>query len=580
MAKPALSDLKLHPPYRAFRKTKDGVVGMDTEGLVTGYAFLICDSLQNYKWIRSARDVVEYLTNPAYSRSFNTFWNADYDITVLLKWLGKAFCTALVKSTDRTAVYEGVTFKFIPKHFLSVRVGKVTNTFFDAWQFYHKSLDLAAKTYLGEGKIAVGSKEFHEDAYDNPKILEYCMDDARKCALLTQKLLCDLHDMGFSPNTLASPGTIMEEALVGHVHIPDVTKIPQGALEYAYESYRGGWMECFKKGHFDKLYDYDISSAYPYQVSELVSLDGGEWFYKKGRVKSEEFTLGWVKGTSTVTGDVSPLLYRGDVNYTCRDSWDTTVFEEEARFLAPNKIGSFDIKDGWYFRAAETATKPFKYEMRRLFRQKKQIQNSWLPKSMSVSLYGKFAQKDEDGRTGNLFNPVYASSITARTRLTIAKFALMQPEHLCIITTDGIAFDKALPSDVLGKNMGDLQLKYADEGVVVGTNVYTIKGKDPGGEWRPGRFDWLHLLSKNPELERYPLNYFRYTSLAEGCDYDFEQIGVFKNFPYTFSIHFDHKRCFEDYKTGGDLLKRSYKSISWPVSVVKHRTGLWEMVNG
>lgn len=580
--RPELSELKVHAPYRAFRKAKDGVVGLDTEGLVTGYAFLITDyPLGNVRWIRSATDVFEYLTNPAYATSFNMFWNADYDITALLKWFGAEFCRDLVKSTDHLATYNGAQFRYIPHHFLSVRVDKYTNSFYDASQYYiPRSLDGASKNYLGEGKIDVGSKEFHESDYGRDDLVKYCADDARKCCLLTQKLLCDLHDMGFSPTTLSSPGTVMEEALVGHVHIPDVTKIPQGALEYAYDSYRGGWMECFKRGHFTKLWDYDISSAYPYQVSELVALDGGEWFHKKGAVDPMSFTYGWVKGHVYITNPSrpSPIMFRGDVNYTTYGDWDTSVFEEEARFVGPNDLGSFDVRDGWYFRAAITATKPFRYEMRRLFRQKQHVQNAWLPKSMSVSLYGKFAQKDEEGNTGNLFNPPYASVITARTRLAIAKYALVQPEALCLIATDGITFDRPLPSSVLGKELGDLQLKYSNEGVVIGTNVCTIRGKDPGGEWRPGRYDWLHLLAKFPDQDKYPLKYFRYTTMAEGVDGDFSKVGVFGDFPYTFNINYDHKRCFQVCRTGGDLMTHQYDSIAWPLDVVKTRKGLWDLL--
>ncbi len=578
--RPELSQLNMHSPYRVFRKARDGVVGLDTEGLVTGYTFLITDyPLNNYAWVKSADDVVKFLTNIAYAQSFNTFWNLDYDVTAMLKWLGKAFCTELVK--HHVAAYKGVTFTYIPKHFMSVRSGAGTNSFFDASQYYiPRSLDGASKVYLNEGKIDVGSKEFHQSDYNRQDLLHYCTDDARKCALLTQKLLCDLHDMGFSPTTLSSPGTIMEEALVGKVHIPDVTKIPQGALEYAYDSYKGGWMECYKKGHFAKLYDYDISSAYPYQVSELTSLNDGEWFFKKGLLDPREFTYGWVKGRVHIDSPTlpSPIFFRGDVNYSGYGSWNTKLFEEEARFLAPNKLGSFDTTDGWYFRAAESATKPFKYEMRRLFRQKQTIKNAWLPKSMSVSLYGKFAQKNEDGDTGNLFNPPYASLITARTRLTIAGYALMRPQSLCLVSTDGVTFDKPLPSSVLGKNLGDLQLKYSAEGVIVGTNVCTIKGKDPGGEWRPGRYDWLHLLDKFPDQDRFELSYFRYTTLAEGVEGDFTKVGVFNNFPYVFNLNYDHKRCFQPFHNAAGLMNNQFESIAWPVDVVQIRKGLWDLM--
>lgn len=571
-----LDKLRVHPPYRVFRKAKDGVVGLDTEGLVTGYAFLITDyPMGNYAWLRSAEDVIAFLTNPQYPGQFCTFWNLDYDATVLVKWLGKEFCGRLVK--DGKATYGGVNFEYIPKRFLGVRKGKQWSTFYDASQYYMpRSLDAASKQYLGEAKIILTTKEFHEADYEREDVLAYCKDDSRKCALLTQQLLCDLHDLGFSPSTLSSPGTIMEEALVGTVHLPDMTKVPPGALEYAYNAYRGGWVECFRKGHFAKLYDYDITSAYPYQVSELVSLTDGKWDFCKGDVPGSR-DLGFVHCRVDIHGKVSPIMYQGfDVNYTPTGQWYTFLTQEEVEFVRASGIGQVEVLDGWYFETALKSVRPFKYIMRHLFRQKQVSVNSWLPKALGVSLYGKYAERDESGRTGNLFNPVYASTITARTRLQIAKYALMQPDTLCLVSTDGLTFDRPLPSRVLSDKFGGLTLRCSNEGVVLGTNMYTIKGKVTTGDWRPGRYDWLHLLGKYPAQDKYDLKFFRYTTLAEGVETDFERIGVFGDFPYTLNINYDHKRCFKHVACGGDLLEGGYDSVPWEVGIAKRRSELLE----
>jgi hypothetical protein len=578
--RPQLSELQIHTPYRVFRKKRDGVVGLDTESLVTGYAFLITDyPMKNSRWIRQPEDVIAFLVNPAYTNSFNTFWNLDFDVTVLMKWLGKEFCKTLVEMGEAT--YSEVRFTYIPGCTFSVRSGNATNTFFDASKYYMpRALDAASKTYLSESKIHLPSKVFTYEDYDRADLLEYCLDDSRKCGLLTQLLLEDLHDMGFSPSTLVSPGTILEEALMGRTQIYDVTKIPRGALEYAYEAYRGGWMECYKKGHFETLYDYDIGSAYPFQISELPSLEDGEWFYREGPVSPHEFTLGWVKGRVNIKSPrvPSPIFFKGDVNYSAYGPWDTTLFEEEARFVVSSGLGSFKVTDGWYFVGNDRTKRPFRYEMRRLFRQKRASRNSWLPKALSVSCYGKFAQKDEEGHTGNLFNPVYASMITARTRLQIAKYTLMQPNALCLVSTDGVTFDKPLPPACLGRDLGDLQLKFTGEGVIIGTNVYTIKGKYIAGEWRPGRYDWLKKFTDEPDNDVYNLEYFRYTTLAEGVLSDFDKIGVFGSFPYNFHVNYDRKRCYSPFTTGGDLMKGKYESIAWPVEVVQTRTKMWELL--
>ena len=543
--------LRLHPPYRVFRSNRDGVIGHDVESLLSGYTFLITDSMGNHKWVHSADDIVEWFSNPRYSKVFNTFWNVDFDITASLKWLGKEFCGQLM--TYGCAYYRDVYFEYVSKRFLLVRRGNVWNTYFDASQYYTpRSLDGACKTYLGRSKATPGmSKEFTAVHYDNDKVLTYCMQDSKDCAELTRLLLSDLHEMGFSPKTLSSPGTVMEEALVGAVYFPDVTKIPTEAFEYAYNAYRGGWMECFKRGHFQRLYDYDISSAYPYQVSELVSLDGGTWYYcdysgpkwyrwdGQGWISCNNIVgvpeYGFIHCLVDIKANVSPIIYRADVNTTPKGQWYTTLTMDECAFIEERQLGTVALIKGYFFVPAIQAYKRLWAPMRRLFRQKSVLRNKWLPKAMSVSLYGKFAERDETGRTGNLLNFVYAATITARTRLQIAKYALMLPERLVMIAADGLTFNAPLPSSVLSDDFGGLRLVHSNEGVVIGTNVCTIKGKVSGGDWRPGRFDWLQLLKKHPDDVLFRLNHFRYTTLAEGVANDFrlwDEVGVFKEFPY------------------------------------------------
>lgn len=573
--KKPLSELKLHPPYRVFRKGKDGVIGFDTESLVTGYAFLITDSLHNYCWIRSAEDVVAFLTNPSYAGSFNTFWNLDFDIGVLMKWLGFEFCKSLVK--DGAARYGEVHFEYVPKRLLIVRKGKTWTTFNDAMQYYiPRSLDGAAKTYLNAAKVSVGSKEFHSSDYGREDLLKYCQYDSKLCRDLTQLLLEDLHDIGFSPTTLVSPGTIMEEAIVDAAHIPDVTKMPMGVLEYAYSSYVGGWMECFKRGHFPKLWDYDVSSAYPFQVSELCELDRGTWTYHKGEGSG---LFGFVNCTVDIKAKVSPIVFQGDVNYTPIGRWNRILFSEEVDFIRKYRLGRVEVKDGWYFTPSAIATKPYYWTMRELFKQKERVRNKWLPKVLSVSVYGKFAQRFEDGRTGNLFNPIYASTITSRTRLQVARYALMLPEHLCMVTTDGLTFDAPLPASALSKGFGGLRLSHFSEGLIVGTNICSMVGKYPGGEWRPGRFNWLKLLNDEPDRLVFPLEQFRCTTLVEGVNRpsEFEKIGVFETFKYDFDLNYDHKRFALKVKCGRDLLENTYDSAPWEVSIPRRRKELWEL---
>jgi len=209
------------------------------------------------------------------------------------------------------------------------------------------------------------------------------------------------------------------------------------------------------------------------------------------------------------------------------------------------------------------------------------VKNIWLPKSLSVALYGKLAQRTDDGETGDLFNPVYADLVTSRTGLQIARYALAFSKNLVLIATDGLAFDVQLPPSFLGKGFGDLRLAHAAEGVVVGTNVYTLRGKQASGTWRPGRFDWFKLLQEQSDVTKYSLGHFRYTTLAEGVipNFDrFDDVGVFDTFPYEFDVNYDHKRLFKRVSRGGELLEGSFESVPWEVGIAERRRKLlWEM---
>lgn len=567
--KPSFEQLKLHPPYRAFRKGRDGVVGLDVESYVTGYAFLITDSLGNYKWIRSADDVVSFLTNESYASSFNVFWNMDFDVSVLLKWLGYEFCRTLI--AEGAAWFEGVRFQYVPKRLLLVAKGALRIAYYDVAQFFvPRSLDGASKLFLGDAKTVLPTKEFHPTDLGRMDVLEYCLKDSHLTARLCILLLEELHDIGFSPTTLASPASLVEEAVLSSAYFPDITSFPSGVVEYAYYSYEGGWMECFKKGYAKRLYDYDITSAYPYQMSRLPDLADASFVYRKSC--SDLSGVGWVRCTVTITAPVSPIVYRSNRNYTPMGEWDRYLSLDRARFIVEKKLGRVKVHDGWYLTTdLRTRRRLFAPLVWHLFRQREKARLKHLPKMLSVALYGKFAQCDEDGNTGALFMPLYADMITSGTRLQVAEYALMNPQGLCAVSADGLVFDSPLPSSVLSNGMGGLRLSYCSEGVVVGTNVCTIKGKQVFGDWRPGRVDWLKRFRENPDESVYPVVWTRAVLLSEGVtSYEsFQKVGRFVEQRFDLDINFDVCRMFLGRpKVGGDLLTHMYESFPWDASML------------
>lgn len=567
-------EITLHKPYYVWRSSRtEGVFGFDTESLVTGYAFLLTDSSGRYVWIRSADDALTFLTNPMYQHTFNTFWNMSFDATVILKWLGKD-ATVVLASGGRWHHGEWAI-SFVPGKLMQIIRGKEFYTYYDASQFFvPRSLDGASKVYLGKSKgvpLGFESKEFYESAYGSEIILEYCIDDALLCGELTRVLLWDLMSMGITPRTLASPATVIEGAISDRgIKIPDMTAQPSSALEYAYNSYHGGWMECYQRGYFRKLWRYDISSAYPYQVSMLEDMSRGTWTHIRGRLPSSA-AYGFVYCEVTIDSEVSPIMYTGDVNYTPRGTWLTFLTIEEVKFIRKHRLGTVEVKDGWFFQPLMSGTYLYGFLMRSLFQQRGKIKNAWLPKALGVSLYGKFGQKDDYGNSGRMFNPVYAAYITSRTRLAVAEYALANPGALVLTTSDGLVTSSPLEPKCLSNHFGGLRLAHFADGVVVGSNVHTLRRDRVSGTWRPGRFNWFKLLAKNPEATVHSLKHFRYSTIREG---DFEAIGQFGDFEYMFDINFDHKRLFKKMVRGGDLLVDSYPSRAWAVGIPQRRREL------
>lgn len=271
-------------PHRLW-KIKDvkhtSIKGLDTE-TYKGYIKLLCDSDGRAIWIDKPEQIWDVLSAKWYRTSFNFFFNLDYDIQSALKILSEQNIRELWENGKTT--YNGYKIRYLQGKYFSISKHKNRCIFYDLAQFYDTSLDNASQKYLGEQKdtLPFDRNELNEriEVWDRYRdlIVKYCLKDA----YLTKKLAVILHDkcvnrIGFNPTDYISKASLSKRYFRLKTTIPDIHKIPDEVLEFVFYAYKGGRFEMIRKGYFEYAELYDINSAYPYHIANLIDVTKGRW---------------------------------------------------------------------------------------------------------------------------------------------------------------------------------------------------------------------------------------------------------------------------------------------------------------
>lgn len=254
-------------------------------------------------------------------------------------------------------------------------------------------------------------------------------------------------------------------------------------------AYAGGRIEICKIGtHHDKVWDYDINSAYPYVMMDVPCLAHGEWSEGEGE-PPPGFTLVHCEYQFQTGLPFYPLFYRTEHMQICfADSGEGIYWypEYEAALLCP---GIVTVKKWWHFEA-NCKHKPFHWIEHYYETRKQWIKNpleEWqkggekIIKLGLTSLYGKSAQQ-LGGKVGN--PPAYhqlewAGYITSSTRARLFAAAINDPHSIIGFATDGIFSTKPLPfNHSENKIMGEWDVKIFDGLTLAMAGVYWWHDKD------------------------------------------------------------------------------------------------------
>ena len=409
--------------------------------------------------------------------------------------------------------YNGYSIRSIHRKELVITNSKHRQSiaFYDIAQFYGTSLGKAALYYLGKQKDDMPTKTFTPDYIRKhwSKIVKYCIKDA----VLTKELadyFIDMliNDFDIYPQKLYSTGYIAGLHFGRTCELMDVRRYfryYRECLEYAYDSYAGGKFETYQRG-FGTFYQYDINSAYPYEIAHLKDIRTARVF--KSAEYHPDATYAFIKCKLMLSNDYSPIpLKIKNVNRYPIGSFTKTITKTEYDYLI-ERGDKVEIIDGWFIFCYDDY--PYKKEVERLFKMKRQYKNKdnlryMLVKILLNSFYGKFIQVTEKwhkdkkvNEAGWLFNPIYASVITANTRVKLSKVCESYDKHIVAVHTDSIITTVDLRNNGLGisDKLGDWNVENDGYGVVVGSGVYQI-GDNVHFRGYHGLNDLLGLVKSN-----------------------------------------------------------------------------------
>jgi hypothetical protein len=468
---------------KGFKMKKN--MGLDTE-TYNGYVKLICDNEGNHKDIEDIYSILNFLTHTRFNQTFNWFFNIQYDFESIVKYFDMPDLVKLYSTGN--LLLDNYEISYIPRKFFSIREIKNNRYyhFYDLYNFVEGSLQKTAMNFLNKSKMSdiVDSARLNTDIdywkenYDN--ILKYCIQDC----ILTKEVADYFwglleRNMKFTPKRPFSKGKISEEYFSAKCYIPVVNDIPKAVLEMAYNSYSGGRFELLKRGYMENVYNYDIHSAYPHSIANLIDYSKGKWEkVTNNQISKNAYTGYYYCAIDCLDPYFSPFLQRignGALNIYPNGRFNVYISKWEYDFIIKNYPDvTIKIKKGYEFFDKDIIF-PFKEEVERLYiwKEKETDKNvKYAVKIFLNSLYGKFIQMSPNGNiTGKLWNPIYASEITAKTRIKLLELGLQSPENIISFSTDGLASLKPLKVPK-GNKMGEFGLDFEGKGVIIMSDVY------------------------------------------------------------------------------------------------------------
>ena len=502
--------------------------------------------------------------------------------------------------------YKNYELLYLNQKLFQIRLGRNSYKFYDLANFLDGSLNSLAKKYLGKEKLdTIDSSRLNNDInYWNENIkdiIKYCIVDAKLTQELGNYFWKYIRDtLKFNPRSPYSKGAISQEYFLYKCpYIPrlDDFKFKNNdkcfdMLRHAYYSYAGGRFELLKRGYIENIYLYDIKSAYPAEIANLIDYTPGKygrWIKTLDYMKCDQgFWYCEIDFFHTVLSPFMQKLY--GLNIYPVGSFKQFLSKREIEFILQNfKEANINLISGYGYiqnpklrPEIKEQIKPFKV-MNDIYKLKESADTEEKRNAFKIianSLYGKFWQQT-GGHTGKLFNPIWASQITSNVRLKLLEIAMSDNnlKHIIGFSTDSIFIDKPIDNRFIGKEMGKWELKFKGKsGVFLMSDIYTIhlenedkhklrgfkiklKPDDPPEKWITVD-NIVHNLDENLKF-KYKIT--RPMNLGECIVHNKEKnlslVNIWKEEIKEIDINGDTKRLWEKkFESGEEVMEKSHSS--------------------
>ena len=374
--------------------------------------------------------------------------------------------------------WKGFDITYFPGKKFFVRRGKRTFVSYDTYSFFQKKFTTTTQEWLGEiAEIIQRGKEERENFANWPieDIVAYNSEECRELIAVMHKFRESLKSANLSLTSWHGPGAIASIWLKNNNIKVHMAPMPEAMQENVLRAYFGGRIEIAAWGHAERVYHYDINSAYPRALCDCISLAGLDWRLTPG-APEKPFTLCHVKWDIKALHSPGPYqwgplpyrMYNGSILFSPKGEgwyWGVEALAAQRRF--PNEV---EIIEHW--EPVGNIVYPFRVPVMRDAAQrlawKKQKFAGHVPLKLALnSLYGKLAQKKGFWENGKYSPPPYqchawAGYVTAFCRAMINDALAMADGKVVCVMTDSVW--SLVPLDLkIGEGLGEWE--YAEEDV-------------------------------------------------------------------------------------------------------------------